>query len=112
MKAHGGRALFGSALVVVLVLAWLGCQGMQASKPGKAPAATTTAAPAAPQAQAPARGAADEAVASGRQIFRYDTFGDEAFWGGSLRLHEAIAGSAGGGVGGGISPKTALSVGL
>ena len=29
----------------------------------------------------------------GREIFRYDTFGSEAFWGGQLRLHEAIAGS-------------------
>src|ERR1051325_1803986 len=27
----------------------------------------------------------------GRQIFRFDTFGDEDFWGDQLRLHEAIA---------------------
>ena len=27
-------------------------------------------------------------------IFRFDTFGDEEFWGGTLRLHEAIAGEA------------------
>src|SRR4051794_29994289 len=26
-------------------------------------------------------------VAEGMQTFRYDTFGDEAFWGGALRLH-------------------------
>jgi hypothetical protein len=48
----------------------------------------------------------------GRQIFRYDTFGDEAFWGDTLRLHEAVAGSANGGVGPGVSPRTALAVGL
>jgi len=48
----------------------------------------------------------------GRQIFRYDTFGDEAFWGGALHLHQAIAGENLGGVGPGVSPKTALSVGL
>jgi len=48
----------------------------------------------------------------GRQIFRYDTFGDEAFWGGALHLHQAIAGEHNGGVGPGVSPKTALSVGL
>lgn len=48
----------------------------------------------------------------GRKTFRYDTFGDEAFWGGKLRLHEAIAGSKLGGVGDGVSPATALSVGL
>src|SRR3954471_11616070 len=48
----------------------------------------------------------------GRQIFRFDTFGDEAFWGGTLRLHQAIAGEKNGGVGPGVSPKTALAVGL
>jgi hypothetical protein len=48
----------------------------------------------------------------GRQIFRYDTFGDEAFWGDTLHLHHAIAGEHLGGVGAGVSPKTALSVGL
>ena len=51
-------------------------------------------------------------IADGRQTFRFDTFGDEAFWGGTLRLHEAIEGSAHGGVGPGVSPKTALGVGL
>jgi cytochrome c peroxidase len=49
---------------------------------------------------------------NGREIFRYDTFGDEAFWGGQLRLHEAIAGEANGGVGAGVSPVAALSLGL
>jgi hypothetical protein len=51
-------------------------------------------------------------VREGRQIFRYATFGDEAFWGDTLRLHKAIAGAKHGGVGPGVSPKTALSVGL
>ena len=51
-------------------------------------------------------------IAEGRQIFRDDTFGDEAFWGGTLQLHRAIAGSKLGGVGPGVSPKTALAVGL
>jgi hypothetical protein len=53
-----------------------------------------------------------ELIDQGRKTFRFDTFGDQAFWGGQLRLHEAIAGSANGGVGAGVSPKTALSVGL
>lgn len=48
----------------------------------------------------------------GKQIFRFDTFGDEAFWGGALRLHQAIAGEKNGGVGPGVSPKAALAVGL
>jgi len=51
-------------------------------------------------------------IAEGRQTFRYDTFGDEAFWGGALRIHDAIKGEALGGVGPGVSPETALSVGL
>src|SRR5262245_29533189 len=37
---------------------------------------------------------------------------DEAFWGDALRLHQAIAGEKQGGVGPGVSPKTALAVGL
>src|SRR5262249_28313749 len=48
----------------------------------------------------------------GRKIFRYDTFGSEAFWGDQLQLHKAIAGAKHGGVGPGVSPKTALAVGL
>ena len=48
----------------------------------------------------------------GRKTFRYDTFGSEAYWGDALQLHRAIAGEKNGGVGPGVSPKTALSVGL
>jgi hypothetical protein len=48
----------------------------------------------------------------GRHIFRYDTFGDEAFWGDALKLHLALAGTNNGGVGPGVSPRTALAVGL
>jgi hypothetical protein len=51
-------------------------------------------------------------ISQGRQIFRFDTFGDQAYWGDTLRLHQAIEGSALGGVGPGLSPKAALSVGL
>src|SRR5256885_16112770 len=47
-----------------------------------------------------------------RDIFRNNTFGDEVFWGDTIKLHQAIAGSANGGVGAGVSPKTALAVGL
>jgi hypothetical protein len=48
----------------------------------------------------------------GRHIFRFDTFGDEAFWGDTIKLHQAIEGTGFGGVGPGVSPKTALAVGL
>jgi len=48
----------------------------------------------------------------GKNTFRFDTFGDEAFWGDALKLNQAIAGTANGGVGDGISPKAALDLGL
>jgi len=51
-------------------------------------------------------------IAEGRQVFRFDTFGSEAFFGDALQLHQAIAGEKNGGVGAGVSPKTALAVGL
>jgi hypothetical protein len=54
----------------------------------------------------------EKLISQGRQTFRFDTFGDQDFWGGTLQLHKAIEGSQFGGVGGGVSPATALSVGL
>src|ERR687886_2783775 len=48
----------------------------------------------------------------GKRIFRDDTFGSEAFWGDTLRLHLAILGEQQGGVGPGLSPKDALKLGL
>jgi hypothetical protein len=50
-------------------------------------------------------------VEQGRQIFRYDTFGDQNYWG-VLGLHQAIEGASLGGIGPGVSPATALAVGL
>ena len=43
-------------------------------------------------------------VEQGKQIFRFDTFGDEAKWTDTLRLHEVISAA--------VDPVTALSVGL
>ena len=48
----------------------------------------------------------------GRQTFRFDTFGDEAFWSDGLGLDRAIAGAKNGGVGAGVSATTALQLGL
>jgi mono/diheme cytochrome c family protein len=41
---------------------------------------------------------------SGKEVFRFDTYGDEQFWTDQLRLHEVIESS--------IDPMTALSLGL
>ena len=43
-------------------------------------------------------------IAQGREIFRFDTFGDEQFWTDTARMHEVVQRS--------VSPTTALSVGL
>jgi mono/diheme cytochrome c family protein len=48
--------------------------------------------------------AAPAQAGDGKQIFRFDTFGDEQFWTDTLRMHEVIQSS--------VSPATALSVGL
>ena len=55
---------------------------------------------------------ANELLEQGRNTFRFDTFGDEVFWGDALQLHQAIKGAELGGVGPGISPTTALTLGL
>ena len=55
---------------------------------------------------------AQRMLAEGKHTFRFDTFGDEAFWSDALQLHRAIAGANLGGVGPGVSPATALAVGL
>src|SRR5690349_8764540 len=45
-----------------------------------------------------------EVIASGKQTFRFDTFGDEKFWTDTLRMHEVIQKA--------VTPAVALSVGL
>jgi hypothetical protein len=43
-------------------------------------------------------------VAQGKEIFRSDTFGNEAFWTDALGMNKVIASA--------VDPKTALAVGL
>ena len=45
-----------------------------------------------------------QVIAEGKQIFRFDTFGDETFWTDTLHIHEVIQKA--------VDPTTALSVGL
>ena len=49
-------------------------------------------------------GPSPELIARGKDIFRFDTFGDETFWTDTLRIHEVIRSA--------VDPTTALSVGL
>lgn len=56
--------------------------------------------------------ARDAFIDKGKKVFRYSTFGDQQFWGDTLQIHKAIEGDQHGGVGPGVSPKTALAVGL
>ena len=86
--------------IALSIAALAGCKG-SASTP-----ATTT--PPVDQVVLDAQAMIEE----GRQTFRSETFGDEDFWGGTIGLHKALEGAAKGGVGAGVSPKTALSVGL
>jgi mono/diheme cytochrome c family protein len=65
-----------------------------------------------PGSDAAVRRNAHALLAAGEETFRHDTFGDEAFWSGTLHLDDAIAGAANGGVGDGLSPRAALGVGL
>lgn len=64
------------------------------------------------EADKPADDNVHQLVEEGRRVFRFETFGDEAFWGDTLKLHRAIEGARFGGVGPGVSPATALAVGL
>ena len=55
---------------------------------------------------------AEDMLSKGKHVFRFETFGDEAFWTDKLKLHQAIADSKHGGIGEGLTPKAALSAGL
>ena len=54
----------------------------------------------------------ESVIEQGKQTFRFDAFGDEDFWSGLLHIDKAIAGAVNGGYGPGVSPNTALAVGL
>jgi hypothetical protein len=96
MNHHAFVAFTGA----ILMAAGCGSTEMR-SMPGGTPAATDT-----------TLSNSRRMVEEGRRTFRFDTFGSEAFWGAAIRLHQAVAGDKQGGVGGGVSPKAALAVGL
>jgi hypothetical protein len=91
-----GAATLLAMLLSLVAFRSLAAQDSQGRSPNQDPTATN----------------AVQLVGQGRDVFRFDTFGDEAFWGGVLQLHTAIEGAAAGGVGPGLSPKMALQLGL
>jgi hypothetical protein len=96
-----------------LLLLWVaGCTAADGSSARAEEAAAASAETGSRDGGDPVKAFASAQIDDGRKTFRFDTFGDEDFWGGALQLHRAIAGAANGGVGGGVSPKTALAVGL
>jgi hypothetical protein len=114
MMRSGGKVVGG--LVVMagsLAIATSTCESQKEMAPqASAQVATGSEATERVTASDPMFGAMLDSLSTGRRTFRFDTFGSEAFWGDTLKLHRAIAGEANGGVGPGVSPKTALSVGL
>jgi hypothetical protein len=101
------KIVIGLVLFTALAVGFYGLIGAreasaQAEKKGTSPSGF----------DAVVRNNAERMMKEGQEIFRFDTFGSEAFWGDALQLHKAIAGEKNGGIGGGVSPKTALSVGL
>ena len=89
-------------LLLILALIGVGYNLMGRNIPGLEAAAENSSTPLAPF-DLLIRNNAANLLQEGRDIFRFDTFGDEAFWGDQLQLHQALATA---------SPKTVLSVGL
>lgn len=82
------RALPVAAAVVSAILVLAGCGGSSSSSVATEPAQSRQLA----------------MTETGKQIFRFETFGDEVQWTDTLRLHEVIEKA--------VSPEVALSVGL
>ncbi|HEY8687839.1 MAG TPA: hypothetical protein VIM07_01290 [Chitinophagaceae bacterium] len=94
--------VIGIILLIVSVSQFMQCTTSTNSQPKK-----TTG-----EKDDPTMDNANKMLAEGRQTFRFETFGDEAYWSTSLQLDKAIAGEKNGGVGAGLSPKAALAAGL
>ena len=82
-------------LLALGLLAVAACADEPLSSPRPSAAAVAQPVSAPASAGAPARG---------REIFRHETWGDEAFWTDALRLHEVVQAA--------VDPVTALTVGL
>ena len=94
--------VIGIILLIVSISQFMQCTNATNSQPQK-----TTG-----ENKDPIMDNANAMLAEGMQTFRFETFGDEAYWSTALQLDKAIAGEKNGGVGAGLSPKAALAAGL
>jgi hypothetical protein len=111
IKSRYGKQSFIVVLAFILI-ALISGLSVYAQSPSYGPAASPSPTPSTTPLSEALMQNVTQITQEGQQIFRFDTFGDEAFWGSTLNLHQAIQGTKFGGVGDGVSPKTALSVGL
>jgi len=98
LRRMRGRAVLGTTFVFIIALAAAISSGQSPKHSARGSASRSE------HSGPPPHTAPDDLWAmQGRRIFRYDTFGDEAFWSGNLRLQETVAG---------LTPKQALGLGL
>lgn len=95
--SHRPLRLASSAIAIVAVAALAAATGCTRGAGARASAAGLTG------TRDPVVESAARTIADGRRTFRFDTFGDEAFWTDALKLNAAIEK---------VSPRAALAVGL
>ena len=94
--------IIGMIILIVSISQFIQCTNSTNGQPQKT----------AVESEDPIMDNANKMLAEGKQTFRFETFGDEAYWSTALQLDKAIAGQKNGGVGAGLSPKAALAAGL
>jgi hypothetical protein len=109
--SHAIRFLIFAGVILLVAAAIATFRQTSSSAQAQQPVATTGSAPIA-SFDSTINQNAQRMIEEGRRIFRYDTFGSEAFWGDQLKLQQAIVGQKLGGIGAGVSPRMALSLGL
>lgn len=90
-------AAFGILVAPIVIALLAGCQAANSGEKPMSGQGTAS-------SQMSSERISPELIAEGQRVFRFDTFGDEAQWTDTLRLHEVVEKS--------VDPTTALSVGL
>lgn len=103
---HLNLLVFSMMVMLVLTLSFIQCSTQKQTRENPDDSAGTTSWNTAIQENA------NEMLDKGKAVFRFETFGDEAFWTDQLQLHKAIADAKHGGIGDGLTPEAALKAGL